>query len=122
MARTIWKVTKLIVLGLLGLILALVGTGLAYRAYRQHKIAKTLAITTPNGIDEGMFVKIGGIDQWITIRGQDRDNPVLLVLHGGPGATTSPLAPNFLGWEKDFTVACWDQRGEIGRASCRERV
>lgn len=111
MAAKIWKLTKLIVLGLLGLILVLVGSGLVYRAYRQHLIAKTLTIDAPNGINEGMFVKIGGIDQWITIRGQNRDNPVLLVLHGGPGAATSPLAPNFLGWERDFTLVQWDQRG-----------
>jgi hypothetical protein len=34
--------------------------------------ARDYAITTPNGIDEGEYVRIGGIDQWITIRGQDR--------------------------------------------------
>ena len=48
-------------------------------------MAKTLVIDTPNGIVEQRFVKIGGIDQWIQIQGEDRDNPVLLVLHGGPG-------------------------------------
>jgi pimeloyl-ACP methyl ester carboxylesterase len=111
MASRIWKLTKLIVLSFIGFLLALIGSGLVYRAYEQHEIAKTLRIETPNGINQGSFVKIGGIDQWITIRGQDRDNPVLMVLHGGPGATTSPLAPNFLSWEKDFTVVQWDQRG-----------
>jgi pimeloyl-ACP methyl ester carboxylesterase len=58
-----------------------------------------------------MYVKIGGIDQWIQIRGQDRDNPVLLCLHGGPGATWLPLTAVFAPWEKDFTVVQWDQRG-----------
>jgi pimeloyl-ACP methyl ester carboxylesterase len=111
MASRIWKLTKLTALSLIGFLLVLIGSGLAYRAYQQHEIAKTLSINTPNGIDEGMFVKIGGIDQWITIRGRDRGNPVLLILHGGPGATTSPLAPNFLGWESDFTIVQWDQRG-----------
>jgi len=35
---------------------------------------------SPNGIDEGTYVKIGGIDQWIQIRGKDRNSPVLLCL------------------------------------------
>jgi len=34
-------------------------------------------------IHEAAFVRIGGIDQWITIRGDDRANPVLLIIHGG---------------------------------------
>jgi hypothetical protein len=38
------------------------------RKSNQHKLAKNLVITTPNGIVEERFVKIGGIDQWITIQ------------------------------------------------------
>ena len=43
------------------------------------------AIGAKSGIDEASYVSIGGIEQWVTIRGQDRANPVLLFLHGGPG-------------------------------------
>jgi hypothetical protein len=38
----------------------------------RNRRAATYAITTPNGIDESSFVKIGGIEQWVTIRGEDR--------------------------------------------------
>ncbi len=63
-------------------------------------------------IHEEMFVPIGGIEQWITIHGSDSANPVLLVLHGGPGAALSPYADNlFAGWDRDFTMVEWDQRG-----------
>ena len=63
-------------------------------------------------IDEQSFVTIGGIPQWITIKGQDRDNPVLLLLHGGPAVTFTPNADAmFQGWDKDFTLVEWDQRG-----------
>ena len=62
-------------------------------------------------INEQAFVQIGGIDQWISIRGQNRDNPVILVLHGGPGVSNAPFAPAFIPWEEDFTVVEWDQRG-----------
>ena len=58
--------------------------GLAYRKSRQRRVAQALVIDTPNGIVEERFVRVGGIEQWIQIRGEDRDNPVLLVLHGGP--------------------------------------
>lgn len=58
------------------------------------------------------YVKVGGIEQWVTITGTDRRNPVILYLHGGPGNAASPFAASlFSGWEKDFTLVQWDQRG-----------
>ena len=63
-------------------------------------------------IHEELFVQAGGIEQWITIRGKDRSNPVMLVLHGGPGDAWSPFADAmFTGWDKEFTLVQWDQRG-----------
>jgi pimeloyl-ACP methyl ester carboxylesterase len=74
--------------------------------------ARDYAISTANGIDEGSYVTIGGIEQWITIRGEDRSNPVLLFLHGGPGDVTNPWSFAFFApWQKYFTVVQWDQRG-----------
>jgi hypothetical protein len=64
----------------------------------------------PRPIHEDRFVRIGGIEQWVTIRGADRDNPVLL-LHGGPGDTQSPLASVYTPIEHDFVLVQWDQRG-----------
>jgi hypothetical protein len=70
-----------------------------------------MVIQTSASIDERRFVRIGGADQWITIRGQDRNNPAILILHGGPGAPLSVLPSQFLPWERDFTIIQWDQRG-----------
>ncbi|HVN09198.1 MAG TPA: alpha/beta hydrolase [Patescibacteria group bacterium] len=109
--RKLLKVAGWILLSLFLLVLALVCTGLALRARRQQEIAKAIAIRTPNGIDEAMYVRIGGIDQWIQIRGQDRASPVLLCLHGGPGGSWLALTSTLLPWEKEFTVVQWDQRG-----------
>jgi pimeloyl-ACP methyl ester carboxylesterase len=111
---------KLVLKGIAGLVLLIVVlaiAGLGYRAWRQHQVAEALAIHTPNGIDEAMYVRVGGIDQWITIRGDDRSNPVLLFLHGGPG---SPFFPGVFSreWEKHFTMVQWDQRG-AGRTYMR---
>ena len=54
---------------------------------------------------------IGGIEQWVTIRGDDRGNPVLLLLHGGPGDVQSPFVSTYAPYEKDFVLVQWDQRG-----------
>lgn len=63
-------------------------------------------------IAEEGFVPIGGIDQWVVVRGQDCSNPVVLIVHGGPGNPSTPFAGNLYGsWEKDFTLVQWDQRG-----------
>ena len=63
-------------------------------------------------ISEEGFVPIDGIQQWVTIRGADCANPVVLMVHGGPGNPSTPFAENLYGsWEKDFTLVQWDQRG-----------
>jgi pimeloyl-ACP methyl ester carboxylesterase len=63
------------------------------------------------GVNESSFQPIGGLDQWIDIKGADARNPVLLVVHGGPGEAQWPVAEMYRPWEKAFTVAQWDQRG-----------
>lgn len=75
--------------------------------------AQTSSATAPNTqLKEEGFVQIGGIGQWITIKGDDKRNPVILFLHGGPGDAWSPFADSWFGaWQKDFTLVQWDQRG-----------
>jgi pimeloyl-ACP methyl ester carboxylesterase len=92
--------------------------GLAYRQVRRRQTARRLAIRTPNGIAEERFVRVGGIDQWIQIRGEDRDNPVLFVLHGGPGSPYALFTPLIRSWERHFTVVQWDRRG-VGKTRGR---
>src|SRR6185312_11663680 len=75
-------------------------------------IANARKILTPNGIERLEAVRIGGIEQWVSIRGMDKRNPVLLFLHGGPGYISIPMSWWFTrGWEEYFTVVQWDQRG-----------
>ena len=75
-------------------------------------VAATARAQTPTGrIDQTSFVPLGGLEQWISIRGDDRSNPVLLVVHGGPGEAQWPQAEVYKPWEKTFTVVQWDQRG-----------
>jgi pimeloyl-ACP methyl ester carboxylesterase len=81
-------------------------------AFLRGRNAQDYAVISPNGIDDARYVEVGGIQQWITIRGEDRNNPVLLFLHGGPGDATNPWGyAGFRSWLKHFTVVQWDQRG-----------
>ncbi|MFI6737270.1 alpha/beta fold hydrolase [Nonomuraea sp. NPDC050451] len=73
--------------------------------------ARRLRITTGHGIDQCGFVRIGGIDQWISIRGEDLRNPVILEIHGGPGASNLIYTARTRGWERHFTIVRWDLRG-----------
>lgn len=77
------------------------------------------------GVDEKLWLTLGGIDQWVTIRGRNPDNPILLFLHGGPGFAMGPFLHNgFPHWDEHFTVVNWDQRGagrtfgRNGKAGC----
>jgi pimeloyl-ACP methyl ester carboxylesterase len=63
-------------------------------------------------IAEEGFVPIDGIEQWVAIHGADCANPVVLIVHGGPGDPSTPYAENlYSAWEQDFTLVQWDQRG-----------
>ncbi|MES2759652.1 MAG: alpha/beta hydrolase [Pseudomonadota bacterium] len=63
-------------------------------------------------VDEKGFVAIGGIEQWVTVKGDSCANPVILFVHGGPGNPLSPYSDQLFGaWSKQFTIVQWDQRG-----------
>ena len=78
-------------------------------------------ITTKNGIDEAVFVPLCGQEQYLLIRGKDKDNPVIIWLHGGPSGAES-YANYAFGKHlvDDYTLVSWDQRG-CGRTYCRNR-
>lgn len=77
----------------------------------QKHLVTTYGVKDPEGVEELKSIEIGGIEQWLHIRGRNRNNPVLLMFHGGPGfgnigymdATQRP-------WEDYFTIVQWDQR------------
>lgn len=93
-------------------IAAVIGVGFAWRAWLQGREAARRRLTGPRAIDETGFVQLNGVDQWVSIRGEERDNPVLLLLHGGPGTSFLPIGYRALrSWEARYTVVQWDQPG-----------
>jgi pimeloyl-ACP methyl ester carboxylesterase len=106
------KILRYVGIGIACLIVLVVSSALLYRKYLQYEVAEERIIHRPNGINSLEPVRIGGIDQWIEVRGQNVNNPILLFIHGGPGVAFMSLAGAFQGpWEKNFTVVQWDQRG-----------
>lgn len=84
---------------------------LALRPASTSELAGERAVSALEGIE------LGGFEQTVLLRGQDRHNPVLLYLHGGPGFAHLPLARFYSEeLERHFVVAHWDQRG--AGASC----
>ena len=72
----------------------------------------TPAISSSQGIASLERVKINGSDQWILVRGEDLNKPLLLWIHGGHGQAMIIWARRWLSpLEKDFIVVSWDQRG-----------
>lgn len=94
---------------------------------RKHAVAqaiekvgqrKTPPFVGPHGelvsgsIAEIAYRRLGGIDQWVMVRGESVANPPLILLHGGPGLSETEFFRYFNApLEKSFTVVYWDQRG-----------
>ncbi|MCR6658541.1 MAG: alpha/beta hydrolase [Asticcacaulis sp.] len=74
--------------------------------------AGNICTSPTQSVREEGFVEIGGIPQWVTIKGDSCANPVILMVHGGPGNPMSLFADKIYGgWEKNYTMVQWDQRG-----------
>ena len=68
--------------------------------------------TLDGSIAELKKVELNGREEWISIRGKDRNNPVLLFLAGGPGGTQmAAVRCELSGLEEHFVVVNWDQPG-----------
>ena len=98
-------------MGILSLTAAALALPGAFALTRGRQIYKH-SIVSEHGIEECRYVTLGGIKQYIQIRGQDVRNPIILFLHGGPGNPTSCLSYHYQKQlEQDYTFVNWDQRG-----------
>lgn len=106
-----------VVLILLGIIFLVIISYFGFKFLRFKKYR----IKSKNGIDKKLFVMLNEQKQFIRIRGEDRKNPIIIWLHGGPGEPNNfysyYYAASFL---DKYTVVDWDQRG-CGRTYFKNR-
>lgn len=85
---------------------------LVIQSTAQAETRHTQKNTTCHLDQKGKYITIGGIKQWISVRGKNCQNPIILMLHGGPGSALSLYHDSlFKDWEEQFTIVHWDQRG-----------
>jgi pimeloyl-ACP methyl ester carboxylesterase len=74
-------------------------------------MTSTKKIKNVNGISEIQYLTINKTQQYVLIRGENVNNPILLFLHGGPGASATAMLRKYNSdLEKHFTIVYWDQR------------
>jgi len=94
---------------------------IGFTAFTQFT-ASTPPIEGENSIAELIQIELNGRKQWISLRGKDKNNPVLLFLAGGPGGTQmAAVRYELMELEKHFVVVNWDQPGS-GKSYYAERI
>lgn len=79
---------------------------------RTPQIRDSNGAVVPNSISTIEKVRIGGIEQYILIRGKNKSSPLILFIHGGPGYAQISYARKYQSKiEENFVVVNWDQRG-----------
>jgi len=116
--RIILGVLKVVGIILLVLVFNFFIIAIAGRNYNQVK----RAIDYRNGVNEQIYVKLDGSEGFINVFGASQSNPVIISLHGGPGAATSFVDYD---WQEyladDYTIVSWDETG-CGRSYYRNEA
>lgn len=114
--KRIIKISLKVILYIIGGLLAII-IGLAVILWIKSP-GKAEPITDLNGetksgsISTIEKVMLGGLEQYLIIRGADSLKPVMLFLHGGPGSPEFTFMNNTnQAIENDFVMVYWEQRG-----------
>lgn len=87
------------------LLLILLLTGLFFPTW-------TPKIIGENSVSELDYIEINGTELAVMIRGHQKDNPIVIVVHGGPCCSEIPYIRKYQeDLEKEFTIVHYDQRG-----------
>lgn len=65
-----------------------------------------------NGVNEQVYVQLDGSEGFINVFGTSESNPVIISLHGGPGAPTAFIDYDWQDYlTDDYTIVSWDETG-----------
>lgn len=63
-------------------------------------------------VEKQEYVNFNGCEHFLYHKGNNKENPVIIFLHGGPGSSELVFAHAFQDkWEEYFTIVHYDQRG-----------
>jgi pimeloyl-ACP methyl ester carboxylesterase len=111
-ARKLGRLMCIVVSALVGSILGLLGGLLPWSRGKPRLLLDSNGRALAKSISEKIWVDINGIEQGMFIESQNDANPVLLMVHGGPGMPDHFLTKRYpTGLEELFTVVWWEQRG-----------
>lgn len=69
-------------------------------------------IKRANSVSSLQQIEINGAKLEVMIRGNNRSNPIIIFVHGGPGCSEIPYVRKYQDLlEKNFTIVHYDQRG-----------
>ena len=99
---------------------AVVLATMGYFGIKNVKFIKAFA-GAPSPVFEDRYVDLNGQEQFIRVLGRDADNPVMILLHGGPGGPDGMMDYSYMDFLlDDYTYITWDQRG-CGRTYYRNK-
>ncbi|MDO5291995.1 MAG: alpha/beta hydrolase [bacterium] len=118
--KRIWKINGLLLLGTLALFTFMIW--MTQLTASTPKIIDSNGKTMEKSIAELTTIEVNGHKEWVSIRGQTKEAPILLFLAGGPGGTQLAATRFSLEeLEKHFIVVNWDQPGSGKSYNCMER-
>ena len=108
MKRKMKKVMMIVLITILALVaLAVLSVFVARLVYSNKN-----KIDTDTGIQESTYIDIGGMKQYIQIRGENTDNPIMIFVHGGPASPMGYVSAYYQKeLESELTIINYDQRG-----------
>ena len=112
--KKIFKKIAILLLSIIGVLLIFLTVLKVYSPGKLEQLKNKDGNIISNSLAEKNYIEIGGIRQGFFLRSENQENPVILLLHGGPGSPELAILyryeiPERL--EKYFTVCYWDQRG-----------
>ena len=106
--RIILGLLKWICIAVVAVVFIALNTVIAFRCGRQIK----RAFAYRNGVNEQTYVQLDGSEGFINVFGVSESNPVIISLHGGPGAPTSFVDYYWQDYlADDYTIVSWDETG-----------